>query len=167
MGLDPWQCGWEWDLPNTLLVSVTCSVVPDSLWPHGLQPSRLLCSWDFPGKDTGVGSPSFLQGIFPAQESNLGLPHCRWIFYQLSHEGSPWDHHRCSKFGGFKTRGQNLDPKIMEKGAVSNQSQEMIYGKQFCGCPTQVNSWSLNSTKNGNSGRFYFLGLQNHCGWWL
>ena len=36
-------------------VSVSCSVVPDSLWPHGLQPTRLLCPWDFPGKDTGVG----------------------------------------------------------------------------------------------------------------
>ena len=63
-----------------------------------------------------------------------------------------------------KTRGQNLDPKIMEKGAVPNQSQEMIYGKQFCGCHIQANSGSLSSTENGNSGRFYFLGLRNHCG---
>ena len=31
------------------------SVVSDSSWPHGLQPTRLLCSWDFPGKSTGVG----------------------------------------------------------------------------------------------------------------
>ena len=36
-------------------VSVSRSVEPDSLWPHGLQPTRLLCPWDFPGKDTGVG----------------------------------------------------------------------------------------------------------------
>ena len=36
----------------------------------------------------GVGSLSLLQGIFPAQGSNLGLPHCRSILYQLSHEGS-------------------------------------------------------------------------------
>ena len=34
-------------------------------------------------KDTGVGSLSFLQGIFPTQELNLGLLHCRWILYQL------------------------------------------------------------------------------------
>ena len=38
-----------------LWVSLSCSVVFDSLWPHGLQPTRLLHSWDFPGKSTGVG----------------------------------------------------------------------------------------------------------------
>ena len=40
-------------------------------------------------KNTGVGSPSLLQGIFPTQELNRGLLHCRWIPYQLSHQGSP------------------------------------------------------------------------------
>ena len=38
-------------------------------------------------KNTGVGSLSLLQGIFPTQESNPGLPHCRWILYQLSYQG--------------------------------------------------------------------------------
>ena len=37
----------------------------------------LLCPWDFPGKSTGVGCHFLLQGIFPTQGSNLGLPHCR------------------------------------------------------------------------------------------
>ena len=41
-------------------------------------------------KNTGVGSLSLLQGIFPAQESNWGLLHCRWILYQLSYQGSPF-----------------------------------------------------------------------------
>ena len=40
-------------------------------------------------KNTGVGSLSLLQGIFPTQEWNQGLLHCRWILYQLSHKGSP------------------------------------------------------------------------------
>ena len=40
-------------------------------------------------KDTGEGSLSLLQGIFPAQESNQGLLHCRWILYQLRYQGSP------------------------------------------------------------------------------
>ena len=40
-------------------------------------------------KNTGVGSLSLLQGIFPTQESNLGLLHCKWILYQLSYQGSP------------------------------------------------------------------------------
>ena len=39
-------------------------------------------------KNTGVGSMSLLQGIFPTQKSNWGLLHCRQILYQLSHQGS-------------------------------------------------------------------------------
>ena len=60
-----------------------------TLRTHGLQPARLLCSWNSPGKNTGVGSHSLLHGIFPTQGSNLGLPHCRQILYQLSHQESP------------------------------------------------------------------------------
>ena len=39
--------------------------------------------------NTGAGSLSLLQGIFPTQGLNPGLPHCRQILYQLSHQGSP------------------------------------------------------------------------------
>ena len=46
------------------------SAMPDSLWPHGLQPARFLCSWDLPGKDTGVDFHFLLQGTFPTQGSN-------------------------------------------------------------------------------------------------
>ena len=60
------------------------SVMSDSLWPHGLY-----SPWNSPGQNTGVGCLSFLQGIFPAQGSNPGLPYCRQILYQLSHKGSP------------------------------------------------------------------------------
>ena len=42
-----------------------------------------------PGQNTGVGRLSFLQGIFPTQGSNPGLPHCRWILCQQSHKESP------------------------------------------------------------------------------
>ena len=45
--------------------------------------------WNSPGQNTGVGSHSLLQGIFPIQESNRGLLHCRRILYQLSYQGSP------------------------------------------------------------------------------
>ena len=44
---------------------------------------------DSPGKNTGVGCHALLQGIFPTHGLNLGLPHCRWILYYLSHQGSP------------------------------------------------------------------------------
>ena len=54
------------------------SVMSDSLWAHGLY-----SPWNSLGQNTGVGSLSLLQG------SNPGLPHCRWILYQLSHKRSP------------------------------------------------------------------------------
>ena len=60
------------------------SVIFNSLGSHGLY-----SPWNSPGQNTGVGSPSHLQGIFPTQESNQGLLHCRWILYQLSYQGSP------------------------------------------------------------------------------
>ena len=44
---------------------------------------------DSPVKNTGVGCHALLQRIFPTQGSNQGLPHCRWIFYCVSHQGSP------------------------------------------------------------------------------
>ena len=49
---------------------------------------------DFPGKITGVGCPALLQWIFPTQESNQGLLHCRQILYQLSYQGSPNDNYQ-------------------------------------------------------------------------
>ena len=52
--------------------------------------ARLLCPWNFPGKNTSLGCHSFLQGIFPTQGSNLGLLHCRQVLYHLNHQGSPW-----------------------------------------------------------------------------
>ena len=48
----------------------------------------LYSPWNSPGQNTGVGSLSLLQGIFPTQGSNPGLPHCRQILCQLSHMGA-------------------------------------------------------------------------------
>ena len=64
--------------------SESCSVLSDSLRPHGLY-----SPWNSPGQNTGVGSLSLLQGIFPTHGLNPGLPHCRQILYLLSHKGSP------------------------------------------------------------------------------
>jgi len=63
--------------------SESCSVVSDSLRPHGLY-----SPWNSPGQNTGVGNRPLLQGIFPTQGLNPGLLHYRSILYQLSHQGS-------------------------------------------------------------------------------
>ena len=64
--------------------SESWSVVSNSLLPH-----RLCSPWNSTGQNTGMGSFSFFQGIFPTQGLNLGLLHCRQIHYQLSYQGSP------------------------------------------------------------------------------
>ena len=65
--------------------SQCCSVVSNSLQHHGLY-----SPWNYPGQNTGLGSLFLLQGIFPTQGWNPGLPHCWRILYQLSHKESPW-----------------------------------------------------------------------------
>ena len=72
-------------LPVSCWESVRRSVMFDFLRPHGLYPARLLCPWDFPGRNCH----SLLQGIFLTQGPNPGLPHCRQILCHLSHQGSP------------------------------------------------------------------------------
>ena len=66
------------------------SVMSDSLWPHKLSPTSLLCPWDFASKNTGEGCHLLLQGIFPIQGSNWHLWHLlRWLAdsLPLSHLG--------------------------------------------------------------------------------
>ena len=67
---------------------MSCSVVSDSLKPHGLYPTRLLCPWNSLSKNTGVGSHPPLEGILLTQGLNPGLLRCRRIPYHLSHQGS-------------------------------------------------------------------------------
>ena len=64
--------------------SESCSVVSNSLRPHGLY-----SPWNSLGQNTEVGNLSLLWWIFPTQESNWGLLHCRWILYHLSYQGIP------------------------------------------------------------------------------
>ena len=79
----------EWEVKRALgsieteSESESRSAVSDSSWPHGLY-----SLWNSPDQDTGVGSLSFLQGIFPTQGLNPGLPHCGQTLHQLSHKGS-------------------------------------------------------------------------------
>ena len=80
---DPMDCSTPGS-STSLKWSKNRSVVSDSLQSHGLY-----SPWNSPGQNTGVGSLSFLRGIFPTQGSNPRLPYCRLILYQLSHQGSP------------------------------------------------------------------------------
>ena len=76
-----------WVLINS---EVKVLVMSDSLWPHRLKPSRLLCPCNSAGKNKAVCGHLLLQWIFPTQGLKLGLLHSRWILYHLSHHRSPW-----------------------------------------------------------------------------
>ena len=85
-----WETGCSLKMSN---IKLPCAVLSRSVMSnsitHELWPSRLLCPWDSPGKNTGVSCHFFLQGIFLTQGSNSalqGLLHCRQIVYQLSYE---------------------------------------------------------------------------------
>ena len=73
----------EWIAMPSSLVSVKVKVAQLLWWSHGLY-----SPWNSPGQNIGVGNLSLLQGIFPTQGLNSGLPHFGWILYQVSHKGS-------------------------------------------------------------------------------
>ena len=90
----------------------------DSLEPHGLY-----SPWNSPGQNTGVGRLSLLQGIFPTQELNQSLLHCRQILYQLSYKGSPifslnieYIFFKCiEKYMGIKLYSKSRNPTLWEE----------------------------------------------------
>ena len=79
---------YNWLILSHIVFGGLVDQLRPTLWRHGLLPTRLLCSWDSPGKSTGVGCHALLQGIFPTQRSSPDLPHCRQILYRISHQGS-------------------------------------------------------------------------------
>ena len=84
---------WQVKKCKPLNISTMLFLVPQlclTLCDHmDCSPSDSSVHRDAPGKNTGVGHHALLQGIFPTQGSNTGLPHCRRIHYCLSHQGSP------------------------------------------------------------------------------
>ena len=78
---------WKWKVKVKSLSRVQLFATPWTIYSP----------WNSPGQNTGVGSLSLLQGIFPTQGSNPGLLYCRRILYQLSHQGSPECHAAWSK----------------------------------------------------------------------
>ena len=78
---------WGFSYNIALAGNIWCFVSKDYQWSH----SVVSDTWrpNSPGWNTGVDRYSFLQGIFPTQGWNPGLPHCRRILYQLSQKGSP------------------------------------------------------------------------------
>ena len=77
--------------------------------------------WNSPGQNTGVGSLSLLQGIFPTQGSNPSLPHCRQILYQLRHKGSP----RTLEWVAYPFSRGSSRPTNIEPGSPALQADSL------------------------------------------
>ena len=107
--------------------SVSHSVLSNSLQHHGLQPTRLLCPWNSPGKNTGVGCYFLLQGIFLTQGIKPRSPALQVVcciagrlFIELSHQGRP------------KTHRWNHIPLHFERSKVIRHWQlHMVWPKQL------------------------------------
>ena len=127
--------------------SASHSVVSDSLQPHGLY-----SPWNFPGQNTGVGSCSLLQGIFPTQRSNPGLPHCRWVLYQPSHQGNP----RILEWAAYPFSAFLPNPGI-ERGSPALQA--ILYQLSYQGSPTTKNSMNFFYLECPNARLSFFFKL--------
>ena len=105
-------------------------------------------------KNTGVGSLSLLQRIFPTQGSNLGLQHCRQILYELSHKGSPrileWVAYPFSR-GSSQPRdqtgvsciaGQFFTNWAMREAQSSPESTDIWWISKIC-CPSKIKNHNL------------------------
>ena len=68
------------------VVAQSCPALDD---PTDCSPPGSSVLGDAPDKNTGMSCYALLQGVFPTQGSKPGLPHCRWILYCLSYQGSP------------------------------------------------------------------------------
>ena len=118
---------------STCCAVLSCSVVSYSLRPCGLSSARLLCPWDSPGKDTGVGCHALLQGIISTQGLNPSFPHCQWIpVWAIREVSHLWDNFihtlytlfqqipeylLCVRWWGVKCK-QNKVPWLMEKATL-------------------------------------------------
>ena len=146
---------WEsWTIKKTEIESR--SVMSNSLWLL-----QLYSPWNSPGQNTGVGSLSFLQGIFTIQGWNPGLLHWRMILYQLSHQGYP-KKAECLKNWWFQIGCWRILFKLPWTARRSNQSILKEINLMFTGrtdakaeipilWPLDVKNWL--SGKGPNAGK--------------
>ena len=121
------------------------SVVSDSSWPHGLQPTRLFCPWDFPGKSTGVGCHCLLQNFAPAVLNSLeDFLTCAQIQLPNTKDLTPpWP---------IRTGVQTSKTSLLQEG---------VLGGCLCAC-----CWSLkNQVVIGQTRHLYIIDFSNFLVW--
>ena len=141
---------WYYNEGYMSVWSESRSAVSDSLQPHGLYNP-----WDSPGWNTGVSSLSLLQGVFSTQGLNPGLPHCRRILSQLSHQGSPgileWVAYPFSS-GSSRPRNRTRVCCLAGRFFTNWATREALYLIIHVSKPQNCNS------KSASSGKLWTLG---------
>ena len=104
-------------------------------------------AWTSPGQNTGVGSLSLLQGIFPTQGANPGLPYCRQILYQLSHRGNPrileWVAYPFSSESSWPRQSDSLPTELSRNSFFRDISKYIL---MWCNTSNN-NTWVLNKNE--------------------
>ena len=130
------------------LVAQLCRTL---LRPHGLSLQGSFVHGDSPGKNTGVGCHALLQGIFPTQRTNPGLPPCMWILYHLSHQESPgileWVAYPFSS-GSSPPRNRTWVSCIMGEFFTIWATREVLVGPPLCLIPIESCKWTEQSIQN-------------------
>ena len=103
---------------------LSCSVMSNSLQPHGLQPTRLLYPWGFSRQEYWSGLPCPPPGDLRNPGIGTGLPHCRWILYQLSYQGSPFNMYIIPQFESLLKKAIELEELAK---LLSNIKKHMYY----------------------------------------
>ena len=111
-----------------MLVLQPCPALfdPGLVGLYRVQPTRLLCPWNSPSKNTGVGCHFLLQGSFPTQGGKLGLLHCRQILYHLSHQGSPTIH--LGAGGNFRSPNPWEGPQMLTQLKCTEMKECVLRG---------------------------------------
>ena len=138
----------------------------NSLWPHGLY-----SLWNSPDQNIGVGSLSLLQGIFPTQGLNLGLPRCGRILYQLSRKGSPkilewvaYPFSRGSSQPRSRTGASCIAGRFFANWAMKevHMPREVLVGFQISWGHAGLSECKLFSFRRTFSRAFHLLCLKNY-----
>ena len=130
--------GWQPDVPQLAVLCLIAQLCPTLCDPMDCSRPGSSVHGDSLGKNTGVGCHALLQGIFPTQGLNPGLPHCKQIIYQLSYQGNPYLLWKPSQVLGGKCHDTMGPLWLGPPGAFNSQGclHQASSNIVTLGCPT-------------------------------
>ena len=134
-----------------MYVCVCAPLCPTLCYPMACSPLGSSVHGDSPAKNNGVSCHALLEGIFPTQRSNPGLPHCRQILYRLSHKGSP----RILEWIAYPFSSGSSQPREASTQNTISRPETTFYYQKYSSCYTIFFSNVLLPICARRSGRHY------------